>query len=101
MKYAKCIFAASFWKYKLVHCSNVEILVTGQLCQAKGASSDVFHQFFKPIHAAAKVKTGSQIKTSSKEGQAIYKPPLRFLHKHKSPAELDNATSFLKNHPKS
>lgn len=83
MKYTKCIFAASFWKYNLVHDSNVEILIAGQLRQVKEASSYVFHQFLKSIHTAAKVTTGSQIETSSKEGQTICKLPLRFLQKHK------------------
>lgn len=47
MKSAKCIFAALFGKYNLALYSNVKVLISGQLCQAKGASSYVLHQLFR------------------------------------------------------
>lgn len=46
MKYSKCIFAALFGKYNLALYPNVKVLISGQLCQAEGASSYVLHQLF-------------------------------------------------------
>lgn len=42
-----------------------------------------FISFFTPIHATAKVQTGSQA-----EGQTACKQPLRLSQMHKSPGKL-------------